>query len=87
MLRLLPTTSTAANANTNKNSDLSRRRRAAEKKRLERLKIVRTNFQDIVKSEVAYLNEIRKKYEPIITFADTSDDPEVSTDDADADAQ
>ncbi len=74
---------------TKNNSDLTRRRRAAEKKRLERLKIVRTNFQDIVKSEVAYLNEIRKKYEPIITFADNSgdepiDDPDRVQGDTDA---
>ncbi len=84
MIRLPVSMTTKSN-----NSDLTRRRRAAEKKRLERLKIVRTNFQDIVKSEVAYLNEIRKKYEPIITFADNSgdepiDDPDRVQGDTDA---
>lgn len=62
-------------------SDRKRARRAAEKKRLEKFKVIRTNLQNIIQSETAYLNEIRKKYEPIITFADTreEDDEDVET--------
>lgn len=54
--------------------DRVRMRRAAEKKRLEQLKSIRTNLQSIVHSERAFIADLRKKYEPNITFVDDSDD-------------
>lgn len=59
--------------------DRVRMRRAAEKKRLEQLKSIRTNLQSIVQSERAFIADLRKKYEPNITFVDDSDDDDETT--------
>ena len=56
--------------------DRVRMRRAAEKKRLEQLKSIRTNLQSIIHSERAFVNDLRKKYEPNITFVEDSSDEE-----------
>lgn len=59
--------------------DRVRMRRAAEKKRLEQLKSIRTNLQSIVHSERAFIADLRKKYEPNITFVDDSSDDDDET--------
>lgn len=56
--------------------DRVRMRRAAEKKRLEQLKSIRTNLQSIIQNERAFVNDLRKKYEPNITFVEDSSDEE-----------
>lgn len=63
--------------------DRVRMRRAAEKKRLEQLKSIRTNLQNIVHSERAFIADLRKKYEPNITFVDDSDDDDETIVDSD----
>lgn len=79
MLRIAPVVFCSSSSN----NDRTRARRAAEKKRLESFKVIRTNLQNIIQSEKAYLADIRKKYEPIITFADTSDDGDETVPDSD----
>lgn len=59
--------------------DRVRMRRAAEKKRLEQLKSIRTNLQNIVHSERAFIADLRKKYEPNITFVDDSSEDDDET--------
>lgn len=70
MLRLAPVVFCSSSSSSN---ERARARRAAEKKRLESFKVIRTNLQNIIQSEKAYLADIRKKYEPIITFTDNSE--------------
>lgn len=60
--------------------DRQRMRRVLEKKRIEQMKKIHESFKSISKSEVEYIQSLRDKFEPKITYPDVKDDDDETVD-------
>lgn len=60
-------------------TDRQRMRRTLEKKRIEHIKKIHENLKSISKSETDYLQNLREKFEPKITYPDVKDDDDDET--------
>lgn len=61
-------------------TDRQRMRRVLEKKRIEQMKKIHESFKNISKSEVEYIQNLRERFEPKITYPDVKDEEDEPTD-------
>lgn len=56
------------------NTDKQRLRRSVEKKRLENVKSIHEQLKNISKSEMEYIQKLRERFEPKITYPDVKEE-------------